>query len=49
MLYPFMSVHEGESNDGKRELVTPPSRSLCINAILLQEANLEMESYFGTI
>ena len=49
MLYPFMSVHEDESNDGERELVTPPSMSLCSNAILLQEANLEMESYFGTI
>ena len=49
MLYPFMSVHEDKSNNGERESVTPPSRSLCSNAILLQEANLEMESYFGTI
>ena len=49
MLYPFMSVHEDESNDGERESVTPPSMLLCSNAILLQEANLEMESYFGTI
>ena len=49
MLYPFMSVHEDESDDGARELVNPPSKSLCCSATLLQEANLEMESHFETI
>ena len=38
MLYPFMSVHEDESDDGARELVNPPSKSLCCSATFLQEA-----------
>ena len=49
MLYPFMSVHEDERDDGGEELVNPPSKSLCYNTILLQEANLEMESHFASI
>ena len=31
-----------------RELVNPPSKSMCSNAMLLQEANSEMESHFET-
>ena len=49
MLYPFMSVHEDESDNRVRELVNPPSKLLCCSATFLQEANLEMESHFGTI
>ena len=49
MLYPFMSVHEDERDEGTRKLVNPPSKSLCCSATFLQEANLEMESHFGTI
>ena len=49
MLYPFMSVHEDGDNEEERELVNPPSKSLCCDTILLQEANLEMESHFETI
>ena len=49
MLYPFMSVHEDGDDEEGRELVNPPSKSLCCGTILLQEANLEMESHFETI
>ena len=48
MLYPFMSVHGEESDEEGQEMVSPPSKSLSVNAIL-QEANLEMESHFETI
>ena len=48
MLYPFMSVHGEESDKEGQEMVNPPSKSLCVNAVL-QEANLEMESHFETI
>ena len=48
MLYPFMSVYREDEDEEGREMVNPPSKSLCCNAIL-QEANLEMESYFETI
>ena len=50
MLYPFMSVY-GEvcEEEEERELVNLPSKSLCCNAMLLQEANMEMESHFETI
>ena len=46
MLYPFMSVHEDEREEDGREMVNPPSKSLCANAMLLQEVNLRMESHF---
>ena len=46
MLYPFMSVYEEGGKEEERELVNPPSKSLCRNTMLLQEANLEMESHF---
>ena len=49
MLYPFMSVHGEDCNEEGQEVVNPPSKSLNVNATLLQEANLEMESHFGTI
>ena len=49
MLYPFMSVHEDKSDEGTRKLVNPPSKLLCCSPTFLQEANLEMESHFGTI
>ena len=45
MLYPFMSVQDEE----ERNLVNPPSKSLCCNANCLQEANLEMELHFESI
>ena len=48
MLYPFMSIHGEESNKEGQEMVNPPSKSLCVNAVL-QEANLEMQSHFETI
>ena len=46
MLYPFMSVCEDNCEEEEREMVNPPSKSLCFNAVVLQEANLETESYF---
>ena len=46
MLYPFMSIHEDEGEEEGREMVNPPSKLLCANATLLQEANLRMESHF---
>ena len=46
MLYPFMSIHEDEVEEEGREMVNPPSKSLCANATLLQEATLRMESHF---
>ena len=49
MLYPFMSVYGAEGDDEGREMVNPLSKSMCCNAMLLQEANLEMESHFETI
>ena len=49
MLYPFMSVYGEVGEEEERELVNPPSKSLCHNTMLLQEANLEMESHFETI
>ena len=49
MLYPFMSVYSEVAEEDERELVNLPSKSLCRNAMLLQEANLEMESHFETI
>ena len=48
MLYPFISVHGEESDEEEQEMVNPPLKSLCVNAVL-QEANLEMESHFETI
>ena len=49
MLYPFMSVYGEVGEEEERELVNLPSKSLCCNAMLLQEANLKMESHFETI
>ena len=49
MLYPFISVHEDIDEEEGRELVNPPSKSLCCDTIWLQEANLEMKSHFETI
>ena len=43
-----MSVHEDEKEEERRELVSSSSKSLSINTILLQEANLKMESYFDS-
>ena len=48
MLYPFMSVYGEIGDEEERELVNPPSKSLCHDTMLLQEANLEMESHFET-
>ena len=49
MLYSFMSVHGEDCDEEGQEVVNPPSTSLNINATLLQEANLKMDFYFGTI
>ena len=49
MFYPFMSVHEDNDDEEGRELVNPPSKSLCCDTIWLQEANLKMKSHFETI
>ena len=46
MLYPFMTVHGEDCDEEGQEVVNPPSKSLNINAALLQEANLKMDSYF---
>ena len=48
ILYPFMSVHGEESDEGRQEMVNLPSKSLNGDAIL-HEANLEMESHFEII
>ena len=44
-----MSVYGEECEEEEGELVDPPSKLLCCNALQLQEANLEMELYFDTI
>ena len=49
MLYPFMIVHGVDGDGEEGELVIPPSKSVCCNAMLLQEANSKMESHFETI
>ena len=49
MLYPFMSVRGVDGDEEERELVNPPSKSVYCNAMLLQEANSEMDSHFETI
>ena len=49
MLYPFMSVRGVDGDEEERELVNPPSKSVHCNAMLLQEANSEMDSHFETI
>ena len=49
MLYPFMSVYGADCDEEEGELVNPPSKSMCCNAMILQEANSEMESHFETI
>ena len=49
MLYLFMSVYGVDGDGEEGELVNPPSKSVCCNAMLLQEANFEMESHFETI
>ena len=46
MLYPFMSVREDAGEEEEKELVNPPPKSMSYNAIVLQEANLEMVSHF---
>ena len=49
MLYPFMSVYGEDGEEGEGEMVNLPSKSLCCNTMLLQEANFEMESHFEII
>ena len=44
-----MSAHGEESEEEGQETVNPPSKSLKVNVVLLQEANLEMETHFETI
>ena len=48
ILYPFMSVYGEESDEEGQEMISQPSKSLSVTAIL-QESNLEMESHFRTI
>ena len=49
MLYPFMCIQNDESEEERRELVNPPSKLLCYDTNLLQEANLEMISHFEIV
>ena len=49
MLYLFMSVRGVVEDEEERELVNPPSKVVYCNAMMLQEANSELESHFGTV